>query len=101
MPENLWPADPLTRTIRTIPCPDCPQRPGLNLGSPNPDHPEICPTCAGYGTILHPDEVAYTKAQFQRMRDVAAYDLKQRMVAKSRNADLNPWPEYIEGRWSA
>jgi hypothetical protein len=86
---------------RTISCPDCPERPGLNLNSPNPERPETCPTCAGYGTILHPEEFARTKADYQKMRNQAAYDLKRRLVEKSDRSDLKPWPEYIEGRWSA
>ncbi len=95
------PFDQRPNPIRTIPCPDCPRRPGCNLSSPNSETLEPCPTCAGYGTILHPEEVAYTKAQFQRMRDTMAYDLKRRMVQRAKNADLKQGPEYIEGRWSA
>jgi hypothetical protein len=98
MPENFIPA----AKYRTIPCPDCSDRPGCNLNSLNPDHPEPCPTCAGYGAILHPEEVERTKADYRKMRDRAAYDLKRRMVDQQNDrSDLKPWSEYIEGRWSA
>jgi len=101
MPNHLVQADPFTAIIRTIPCPDCPERPGCNLSSPNPDHPEICPTCAGYGNILHPEEVEKTKADYEKMRAQGAYDLKRKSVERNRLEDLKPWDEYIEGRWSA
>ena len=86
--KNPWPEDlNYTRTSRMIACPDCPERPGCNIHSPNPEIPEPCPTCAGYGDILHPDEVEESRKKA----------IKRAEFLK----DLKPWPEYIEGRWSA
>jgi len=93
MPNLLWPADNLSATIRTIPCPDCTD--GFDLGSLR--QPEACGTCAGYGRILAPEEVELTKADQQRMHEQGAYDLKRRLMGRAANADLKPQPEYIEG----
>lgn len=57
MPEHLLSADSFTAVIRMVACPDCPTRPGCNVHSPNSEVPEPCPTCAGQGDIMAPEEV--------------------------------------------
>lgn len=84
MPSNLWPADPFTAILCMIACPDCLTRPGFNIHSLNPEQPEPCPTCAGNGDILHPDEV-------ERLR--------RRAVQRSEVLKELPKPDFEERKW--
>lgn len=99
MPNHLWPADNFTATIKTIPCPDCIERPGRNLSSL--ESTALCPTCAGYGNILAPEEVERTKADRAAMEQQGAYHRKRRAMGRAKLEDLKPWDENIGGRWSA
>jgi hypothetical protein len=80
--HDINPFDRMPVPIKTIPCPDCIQRPGCNFYSPNPEIPEPCPSCAGYGNILHPDEVERTRVDQQKMRKQGAYDLERRTMGR-------------------
>jgi len=82
MPNHLIPADSFTAVIRMVDCPDCPERPGCNVHSPNPEVPEPCPTCAGHGDILAPEEVErYRRKAVQRsqfLKDLPKPDFEER-----------------------
>jgi hypothetical protein len=84
MPNYLLPADSFTAIIRMIACPDCPERPGCNVHSPNPEVPELCPTCAGYGDIMAPEEV-------ERYR--------RKAIQRSEVLKELPRPDFEERRW--
>jgi hypothetical protein len=79
MPNHLIPADPFTAVIRMIACPDCPTRPGCNVHSPNPHVPEPCPTCAGYGDILAPEEVELYRRKAMALKDLPRPDFEERV----------------------